>query len=210
MDRRAKSTIIQQYADYGSALYAPPQREGHFPDAIPAGAATAGQLTHTGGGAGGGKQQQLHPAMFVPNSIAALTELEASLPKKALKLSGQQQQQGQQHPSKLTYKQRIEAAVQQDVATIHDMLQAAKAATGTRGIGKVWPCPLDDTPAAAAALAAAAAAAADGTSSRHGLRSAGGKNGGSSLAAAAAAAAAVAGVGGRPFVQSARSAKTGM
>jgi hypothetical protein len=206
LDRRAKSSIIQQYADYGSAMYAPPQREGHFPDVIPAGAATAGQLSHCtptsrgiGAGSSSNPTKQLHPAMFAPNSIAGLTELEASLPKKALSLkaSTQQQQQratGQSH--KLTYKQRQQAAAAQDVATIHDMLQAAKAATGTRGIGKVWPCPLDDGPASAAVLAAAAAAAAaegQGGSSRHGLRSAGARSGGASLAAAAAAAAAATG-----------------
>jgi hypothetical protein len=209
LDRRAKSIIIQQYADYGSAMYAPPQREGHFPDVIPAGAATAGQLSHctpTSRGISVGNSssptKQLHPAMFAPNSIAGLTELEASLPKKALNLKASTQQQQQRatgQPHKLTYKQRQQAAAAQDVATIHDMLQAAKAATGTRGIGKVWPCPLDEGPASAAVLAAAAAAAAaEGQgSSRHGLRSAGARSGGASLAAAAAAAAAAA-TGGAP------------
>lgn len=205
LDRRGKSTIIQQYADYGSGLYAPPQREGHFPDVIPAGAATAGQLSHTHGGSRN-PNKQLHPAMFAPSSIAGLTELEASLPRNALKLTGQQKPAVQ--PQKLTYKQRTEMAVHQDVETIHDLLQAAKEATGTRGIGKVWPCPLDDGPASAAALAAAAAAATAegyGSSSRHGMRSAGGKSGIGSLAAAAAAAAATTG-GAARLAQSARSA----
>lgn len=193
MDRKGKSSIIQQYADYGSALYAPPQREGHFPDVIPAGAATAGQATCASfaGNSPTSPTKQLHPAMFAPNSIAGLTELEASLPFKSLGGASQHKAAAQQR--KPTYKQRAEAAVQQDVEAIHDMLQAAKASTGTRGIGKVWPCPLDDGPASAATLAAAAAAAtaSEGrSSSRHALRSAGGMSSSGSLAAAAAAAAA--------------------
>lgn len=188
LDRRSKSKVIQQYADYGSALYAPQQREGHFPDVIPAGAATAGQLSHTRGVGGSLPTKQMHPAQFAPNSIAAITELEARLfdkPGKAKSPGVTQKQTGS--PQKLTYKQRTQAAVQQDVETIHDLLEAAKAATGTRGIGKVWPCPLDEGPASAAALAAAAAAAAaEGQgSSRHGLRSQQGRGQGGSLAAAA-------------------------
>lgn len=208
LDRRSKSKVIQQYADYGSALYAPPQRDGHFPDVIPVGAATAGQLSHTRGGSSS-PTKQLHPSQFAPNSIASLAELEASLPKKALKLSGQQRLSAQSQ--KLTYKQRTEAAKQQDVETIHDMLEAAKASTGTRGIGKVWPCPLDDGPASAAALAAAAAAAAtEGQSmSRHGLRSQGKSGIGSLAAAAAAAAAATPGASSRPAFSARSAARAG-
>jgi hypothetical protein len=210
LDRRSKSKVIQQYADYGSALYAPQQREGHFPDVIPPGAATAGQLSHTrgvGGNSGSSPAtRQLHPAQFVPNSIAAISELEARLFDKPGKSPGATQKQTGS-PQKLTYKQRTQAAVQQDVETIHDLLEAAKAATGTRGIGKAWPCPLDEGPASAAALtAAAAAAAAEGQgASRHGLRSQRqGRGQGGSLAAAAAAAAAVTSGGAVRAAESAR------
>jgi hypothetical protein len=186
-DRRGKSSIIEQYADYGSALYAPPQRLGHFPDAVPAASAAKGSSA-----AGAAQQQNLTAAMFSPSSIASMNDLEASLPRRTLQ---PQLRKPQPQPTKATYSQRVQAAAQQDVETIHDMLQAAKAATGARGIGQAWPCPLDDGPAAAAALAAAAAVAAAegrGRGSRHGLRSAGV----GSLSAAAAAAAAAAGASG--------------
>jgi hypothetical protein len=138
--------------------------------------------------------------------------LEGNLPRKSLKLPGHHKA-ASSAAHKHTYKQRVDAAVQQDVATIHDMLQAAKAETGTRGIGKVWPCPLEDGPASAAMLAAAAAAAAaEGNgSSRHGLRSPGGKSGVGSLAAAAAAAAAAsAGAAKRSVLSAARAGEACM
>lgn len=137
----------------------------------------------------------MQASMFSPSSIQGLAALEASLPQKVL--HPQLRKPQVQPPKASSYSQRAQAAVQHDVEAVHHMLQAAKAATGTRGIGQVWPFPLDDGPASAAALTAAAAAASAaggrGESSRPGVRSAGGRSGAGSLAAAAAAAAAAVG-----------------
>jgi hypothetical protein len=125
------SSIIDKYVDYGSPVYAPLQREGRFPDAIKPSAAA-------GGTAGAAARELPDIQSLAPSSLAGLQELQASLPARAL----QPKLHRPKPPAKLNYSQRAEAAVQQDVETISNLLQSAKATQG-RGVGQVWPYPID-------------------------------------------------------------------
>uniref|UniRef100_A0A383WAB7 Cilia- and flagella-associated protein 91 n=1 Tax=Tetradesmus obliquus TaxID=3088 RepID=A0A383WAB7_TETOB len=127
-------SIIDKYADFGSPVYAPLQREGRFPDAIKPSAAVSPAATAAGAGA----RQLPDVQSLAPSSLAGLQELQASLPSRAL----QPKLHRPKPPAKLNYSQRAEAAVQQDVETISNLLQSAKA-TQDRGVGQVWPYPID-------------------------------------------------------------------
>ncbi|WIA14289.1 hypothetical protein OEZ85_002823 [Tetradesmus obliquus] len=127
-------SIIDKYADFGSPVYAPLQREGRFPDAIKPSAAVSPAATAAGAGA----RQLPDVQSLAPSSLAGLQELQASLPSRAL----QPKLHRPKPPAKLNYSQRAEAAVQQDVETISNLLQSAKATQG-RGVGQVWPYPID-------------------------------------------------------------------
>jgi hypothetical protein len=131
------SSIIDKYADYGSPVYAPLQREGRFPDAIkPSSAATPAAAAGVAAGAAARALPDIQT--LAPSSLAGLQELQASLPACAL----QPKLHRPKPPAKLNYSQRAEAAVQQDVETISNLLQSAKATQG-RGVGQVWPYPID-------------------------------------------------------------------
>jgi hypothetical protein len=132
------SSIIDKYADYGSPVYAPLQREGRFPDAIKPSAAAGSAGMPAGNAAGAAAREVPDIASLAPSSLAGLQELQASLPARAL----QPKLHRPKPPAKLNYSQRAEAAVQQDVETISNLLQSAKATQG-RGVGQVWPYPID-------------------------------------------------------------------
>lgn len=129
-----KPSIIDKYADYGSAVYAPLQREGRFPDVVKAasGAMRPPNLSS------GLQKAPLDADTLVPATLSGLQELQASLPARAL----QPKLQKPKPPAKLSYSQRVEAAVQHDVETISSLLETAVKSQG-RGIGQVWPYPVD-------------------------------------------------------------------
>lgn len=104
------------------AVYAPVQREGRFPETKPAG-------------------QEIETEGFAPATLAALSDLETSLPAKMLN----PKLRAPKPPAKLNYQQRQAAAVQCDVENISQMLETAKATAG-RGFGDVWPYPIDKEP----------------------------------------------------------------
>jgi hypothetical protein len=129
----ASSSIIDKYADYGSPVYAPLQREGRFPDTVKPSAAAAASPA-----AGVAARELPDIQSLAPSSLAGLQGLQASLPARAL----QPKLHRPKPPAKLNYSQRAEAAVQQDVETISNLLQSAKATQG-RGVGQVWPYPIE-------------------------------------------------------------------
>eukprot|EP00879_Flechtneria_rotunda_P018415 GHRR01019318.1.p1 GENE.GHRR01019318.1~~GHRR01019318.1.p1 ORF type:complete len:620 (+),score=247.57 GHRR01019318.1:678-2537(+) len=141
-----KASIIDKYADFGSDVYAPPQREGKFPDLPAAGRssppAAATAVASLRGVAGPPKAVTGVPldsatASLGPKTLAALQQLQASLPSNAL----EPKLLKPKPPAKLSYSQRAEVAVQHDVETVSNMLQEAKLTHG-RGIGNVWPYPV--------------------------------------------------------------------
>ena len=109
-----KLSVIEKYADYGSSVYAPIQRDGKV---------TLKQTIETEG--------------FQPVSLQGLDELEAYLPSRLLNPSIGVPKK----PLKLDYQQRKAAGHQNDLRAINDLLDTAKATKG-RGIGEVWPAPL--------------------------------------------------------------------
>lgn len=157
-----KASIIDKYADYGSAVYAPLQREGRFPDVVKAPTA-AGALVPQQIGTGvqkpGVQKPGLNADQFVPASITGLHDLQSSLPIRAL----EPKLNKPKVPTKLNYTQRLEQAIQHDVEIVGNLLQTAKQTTG-RGVGQVWPYPVDE---------AAASSIGTGTIKGHGRSTAG-------------------------------------
>ncbi|KAF6260038.1 solute carrier, TRAMD3 or PAT1-domain-containing protein [Scenedesmus sp. NREL 46B-D3] len=114
--------------------------KGQFPDAIKPSAAAGPAAMAAGNTAGAHARELPNIQSLAPSSQAGLQELQASLPARAL----QPKLHRPKPPAKLNYSQRAEAAVQQDVETISSLLQRAKAIHG-RGVGQVWPYPIDHT-----------------------------------------------------------------
>lgn len=135
--QKPHGSIIDKYADYGSSVYAPLQREGRFPDAIKPAAATAA-VAGQSVGVQATQCRLVDAETLAPSTLAGLQELQSSLPARALQPSLHKPKP----PAKLSYSQRIQAAVEQDVETCMNLLETAKATQG-RGVGQVWPHPID-------------------------------------------------------------------
>jgi hypothetical protein len=138
-----KADIIARYADYGSDVYAPVQRDGRFPDAPPARAAATTATSASG------PPRAVPPALpdasrMMPNSLDGLRELADSLPASALAPRLWQQAQAPHAQVPLTYAQRRQAAVRADVNSVHVALEEAKKTSG-RGVGAVWPFPIQSS-----------------------------------------------------------------
>ncbi|MEW5301113.1 MAG: hypothetical protein WDW36_003993 [Sanguina aurantia] len=116
-----KPSIVERYVSYSSDVYAPMQREGRFPETKPQG-------------------KEIETEGYVPSTLAGVADLEAFLPARLLE-PRITRVQAPQHPAKLTYKQREDKGVQEDLCAISQMLDSAKASWG-RGIGECWPAPL--------------------------------------------------------------------
>jgi hypothetical protein len=134
ISKKQQLSIIDKYASFASSVYAPPQREGRFPDAL----RPAGALPSTSSSAALMQKMpvQVDADMLAPSTLAGLQQLEASLSGRVL----QPKMQKPKAPAKLNYQQRAEAAVRRDVETISTLLNTAKSAEGGRG-GRVWQHP---------------------------------------------------------------------
>ena len=173
LNKVTKASIVQQYADYGSPVYAPPQREGRFADAAPKGPSSSNPF--------------LDPESFTPANLAGVNNLAASLTPKLLNPT---MKLGPAKPCRTSatqgksggYKQREVAAIQADVEAVGRMLDSSKAERG-RGLGEVWPYPLDlpCSPGGWGAAAAGAGAKGERAGRTQGSRPAGGKNHGECL-----------------------------
>eukprot|EP00775_Hariotina_reticulata_P013103 gene13103-13231_t len=165
ISRKQQPSIIDKYADFASSVYAPPQREGRFPDAV----RPAGGLPGTLRNFAAMQQMPAHvdADMLTPSTLAGLQQLESSLPGKIL----QPKMYKPKVPAKLNYQQRVEAAVCRDVETISMLLNTAKAADGGR-CGQVWPHPANQPPTAAGSAASSRASRPSSTKAGGGSSSA--------------------------------------
>lgn len=114
-----KPTIVEKYANFGSTTYAPLQRDGRFPESKPLG-------------------KDVETEGYAPATLQGVMELESFLPARLL---NPKIQAPKRKPAKLTYNQRQEAAVQNDLKSVNDLLDTAKQTMG-RGYGDCWPAPL--------------------------------------------------------------------
>eukprot|EP00892_Ulva_mutabilis_P003413 jgi/Ulvmu1/1443/UM011_0173.1 len=116
-------SIIDAYANPGSRVYAPPQREGRFPDTRP-------------------KGRMIETEHFVPTALAGIEALESYLPKKLLEMKVK----APSGPKQLDYRKRQEIALRNHLDTIAGSLAEARAAglvagapAGGLGYGHAWP-----------------------------------------------------------------------
>ncbi|GAQ85930.1 hypothetical protein KFL_002610160 [Klebsormidium nitens] len=115
-----KRDIIEEYADYGSRVYAPITRAG-------------AALT--------GKGLEINSAVVEPASLPGVAHLERSLSRKTLPRVTS--------PNASTKKLSLVDAREQSTTRaqlkhIDNLLQTSKTmSNGTRGMGDAWPCPLD-------------------------------------------------------------------
>ena len=114
------SAPADEYADYGSQIYAPVQRQGRFPETQPRG-------------------KEIDPSPFEPASLRQLDDLHETLGPSRLHATVKVP------PSResltMTARQRRLNASARDVEYIADLLEGSKSAGG-RGFGACWPAPL--------------------------------------------------------------------
>lgn len=113
-----KRDIIAEYADYGSKIYAPLQRDGRFPESRPRG-------------------QEIDPLRYIDTSKRAVLQLDQTLPPGTLKVRPELPKK----PRYLDCAARQTLAAMKDVEFIGRMLETAKSTIG-RGYGDCWPEPL--------------------------------------------------------------------
>ncbi|CAG9464752.1 unnamed protein product [Pedinophyceae sp. YPF-701] len=118
----AKRSIIDDYADFASRVYAPLQREGRFPDAVPKGGA------------------EVDPAPFLPRTVDDVIMLEGTLHQGALE--PRTTKVDPKHAGHIPWQERRAQTLSRDVKFVSSLLETSKATVG-RGFGDCWPAPLE-------------------------------------------------------------------
>ena len=147
-----KLTVVEKYANFGSSLYAPVQREGKLAESRPI--ETEGfqpatlqvRMTRPCQLGIDLSSQSCLGNMYALTKVTfklyfqGLHELENFIPARML----EPKIRVPEKPLKLNFQQRQDAAVQRDLKSINDLLDTAKFSKGSRGIGECWPAPLAD------------------------------------------------------------------
>lgn len=118
--RGGRTGLVAQYADYGSSLYAPIQRDGKFPDSRP-------------------KGQEIATSTYQPVGLSGLNELEASMPRRLV--AAAPPRPDSTGTSRRT--RRVAAEVIGHLEHVNGLLATSKASLG-RGYGECWPFPLPE------------------------------------------------------------------
>mmetsp|Transcript_38530 Transcript_38530/g.46566 ORF Transcript_38530/g.46566 Transcript_38530/m.46566 type:complete len:908 (-) Transcript_38530:403-3126(-) len=114
-------TIVDDYGNYGSKVYAPTTRHGQFPDLKPRGL-------------------EVDPKPFEPANYREYVELEQAMPKKSFQMQPPVIEKGKPANAE----ERAKAAVAQQLGHIDSLLLMSKEEHNKRGHGECWPEPLED------------------------------------------------------------------
>ncbi|CAD7704327.1 unnamed protein product, partial [Ostreobium quekettii] len=111
-------TWVQKYADSGSNIYAPLQREGRFPHSRP-------------------KGQEIATEAFQPQDLKRLGDLEKSMAGALTFVASKARSKA----DRLAAKEKKRKALLERLESIYQRLETAKDTAG-RGSDEAWPCPL--------------------------------------------------------------------